>query len=114
MFIQFTALGFEPLKHESPPITTRPGLPPTLRLLVVIFKNFQKEAEEGRGCCKGKCTWRKCGIITGVISVLIVLILAAGALRWYAKLTGEASSEDSEEWNQMLTEDQNGEAIMIK
>ena len=54
------------------------------------------------------------GIITGVISVLIVLILAAGALRWYAKLTGEASSEDSEEWNQMLTEDQNGEAIMIK
>ena len=43
MFIQFTALGFEPLKHESPPITTSPGLPPTLRLLVVIFKIFRKK-----------------------------------------------------------------------
>jgi hypothetical protein len=35
--------------------------------------------------------------------------LAAGALRWYAKLTGEASSEDSDEWNHKLVEDQKGE-----
>ena len=42
------------------------------------------------------------------VSVITVLVLAAGALRWYAKLTGEATSEDSEEWNQKLTEDQNG------
>jgi hypothetical protein len=34
--------------------------------------------------------------------------LAAGALRWYAKLTGEASSEDSDEWNHKLVEDQKG------
>ena len=42
------------------------------------------------------------------VLVIIVLVLAAGALRWYAKLTGEATSEDSEQWNQKLTEDQNG------
>ena len=32
MSIQWTVLGFEPttFKHESPPITTRPGLPPTI------------------------------------------------------------------------------------
>ncbi len=34
--------------------------------------------------------------------------MAAGALRWYAKLTGEASSEDSDEWNHKLVEDQKG------
>jgi hypothetical protein len=38
----------------------------------------------------------------------VVLILAAGALRWYLKLTGEATSEDSDEWDERLTEDQNG------
>ena len=32
MSIQYTAPGFEPMTfgHESPPITTRPGLPPKL------------------------------------------------------------------------------------
>ena len=32
MSIQFTVPGFEPMTfaHESPPITTRPGLPPNL------------------------------------------------------------------------------------
>jgi hypothetical protein len=41
----------------------------------------------------------------------IGLVLAAGALRWYAKLQGEADSEDSEEWNQKLSEDQKGNEI---
>ena len=71
--------------------------------------SLQKDLEGGNGgCCKGKCTWKKCGVITGAVSVIIVLILAAGALRWYLKLTGEASSEDSDEWNDRLMEDQNG------
>ena len=46
MPIQYTVPGFElttfgtrvssqPLEHESPPITTRPGLPPTFLLLEV-------------------------------------------------------------------------------
>jgi hypothetical protein len=60
--------------------------------LILLFRDcpeimtsiiFQKLAEEGgvSGCCKGKCTWKKCGVITGIVTVLIVLTLAAGALR---------------------------------
>ena len=32
MSIQYTVLGFkpQPSEHESPPITTRPGLPPNI------------------------------------------------------------------------------------
>ena len=35
LFIQYMVLGFEPttLKHESPPITTGPGLPPSILTL---------------------------------------------------------------------------------
>ena len=29
VFIQYTVPGFKPYKHESSPITTRPGLPPS-------------------------------------------------------------------------------------
>ena len=43
-----------------------------------------------------------------IFDLQIGLTLAAGALRWYAKLTGEASSEDSDEWNHKLVEDQKG------
>ena len=45
MSIQYTVLGFEPSEHESPPITTRPRLPPSKVLLhyLVGFKDFSVE-----------------------------------------------------------------------
>ena len=33
MFVQYTALGFEPSEHESRQITARPGLPPKQQIL---------------------------------------------------------------------------------
>ena len=38
MSIQYTVPGFEPLEHESSPITTRPGLPPCSKY--VHYKNL--------------------------------------------------------------------------
>ena len=43
MTIQYTAQPLEPLEHKSPPITTRPGLPP-----------YQPEK-----CCKNKFTAKR-------------------------------------------------------
>ena len=38
MSLQYTAQGFEPttFRHESPPITTRPGLPPILGIFLLM------------------------------------------------------------------------------
>ena len=35
MSIQYMALGFEPSERESPPITTRPGLPLCVSVIVI-------------------------------------------------------------------------------
>ena len=42
MSIQYNVPGFEltTLEHESPPITTRPGLPPTHKPCLVGTKQF--------------------------------------------------------------------------
>lgn len=75
--------------------------------IVSPSNNTNKTTEEKSGCCSCcKCTKKKCGIITAAIAVIIGLILAAGALRYYASLTGKASSEDSAFWNTELEEDE--------
>ena len=55
MSIQYMVLGFEPttLEHESPPITTRPGLPPASNRclfnyinVTVLFTNLVRIPEK--------------------------------------------------------------------
>jgi len=63
-------------------------------------------------CCCGprlKC-WQCCCFTTAVVALVVVVALASG-LTIHVKvnvMTGEASSEDADEWDAKLTEDQQG------
>lgn len=56
-------------------------------------------------CCCCKCSWKCCGISTLVIIVLIGLVIGGGVLYIRSRLTGTASSEDKDLWEQRLRQD---------
>lgn len=68
-------------------------------------------AQDPKKCCKCCCSFctLKCSAISAAcVLALLAIVIGAGYYRYASKLTGKASSADSEEWEAKLGGDRAG------
>ena len=68
-----------------------------------ISSSHDSKKKGKKGCCCECCTWKKACFIFWIIIVILVLVFIGLYFGAKSKLTGEATSEDSEEWEQSLS-----------
>ena len=67
-------------------------------------KDLESQEESARKKWCSFWTWKCCGITTACIVALLLFILGMGYYRYVSRLTGKATSENSEAWEKKLTE----------
>ena len=60
-------------------------------------------SKDEKGCCCGCCTWKKACFTFWIVVIIVVLVVIGLYFGAKSKLTGEATSEDSEAWEESLS-----------